>query len=370
MKKFDEFLDLLKQLIRTPSVVGAEHPFYMAIKRELEERGVGVSYYEGLMVATGDRPDSGFLSAHCDRHGLICTGPNEFQYAAFIAQNRGDLSGDSVSEELLHNITNRFNDKMVQAYEPWSGSYFGLGEIKNSFICQKRGNLVFEIAGLEHLLPNTPVAFMDKLKHRDGYLSAQLDNVLSVAIIIHMYSLGYQGTAFFSAAEEAGKSWRFMLEWFKRFDMMTDSLLVLDTSPYSDLESMQQQLVVLRNKDAHAKFESPLQEKIVAICKDRSISYDYKDRFIENLNTFNGTTKSIGRTELGRIITNSNGNIQGSTLQIPTIGYHTVDETASIQSIDAVMEILFELFIKPLPLEPYPTLAKRYQGLKEVQVLR
>ncbi|MGM0623111.1 MAG: peptidase M42 [Campylobacterota bacterium] len=340
------FLDLLKQLIRTPSVVGAEHPFFMTIKRELEELGVGVTYYEGLLVATGNEPDSGFLSAHSDRHGLICTGPNEFQYAAFIAQNRGDLFGDSISEELLFTITDRFNDELVQAYEPWSGYYLGLGEIKNAYICQKRGNLVFEIAGLEHLMPHTPVAFLDKLKHEDGFISAQLDNVLSVAIIIHLYALGYQGTAFFSAAEEAGKSWRFMLEWFARFDMQTQQLLVLDTSPYPDKESMLAQNVVLRNKDSHAMFDAKFKEKIVSICDAKGITYHYKDAFITKLNEQNGTSKSIGRTELGRIITNSHGNINGTTLQVPTIGYHTVLETAAMQSVESVIAILQDLYIK------------------------
>jgi putative aminopeptidase FrvX len=342
--KLNVFLDLLKQLIRTPSVVGAEHPFYMTIKRELEELGVGVSYYEGLLVATGNKPNSGYLSAHVDRHGLICTGPNEFQYAAFIAQNKADLLGDSVSEELLNSITDRFNNELVQAYEPWSGYYLGLGEIKNSYICKKRGNLVFEIAGLEHLMPNTPVAFMDKLKSDKNFIWAQLDNVLSVAIIIHMYKLGYQGTAFFSAAEEAGKSWRFMIEWFKRFDIATDKLLVLDTSPYPDKETMLRQDVVLRHKDAHALFDNRLKDKIVQICQNEGIRYDYKDEFIEKLNIGSANPRSIGRTELGRIIKNSDAQITGTTLQIPTIGYHTVDETAAISSVEAVVKILKALY--------------------------
>lgn len=82
----EEFYDILKQLIRIPSVVGAEHPFFMFVKRELEEIGVAVEYYDGVLVAKGDDPTSGYISAHADRHGLICTGHNEFQYAAFIAK--------------------------------------------------------------------------------------------------------------------------------------------------------------------------------------------------------------------------------------------------------------------------------------------
>ena len=89
-----EFLDILKILIRHPSVVSAEHSFFRVLQRELEEIGVKATWYEGSLVAQGNKPDSRYLSAHIDRHGLICTGPNEFQYAAFIA---GKSSAGSVS---------------------------------------------------------------------------------------------------------------------------------------------------------------------------------------------------------------------------------------------------------------------------------
>ncbi|MGM0533822.1 MAG: peptidase M42 [Campylobacterota bacterium] len=344
MQKKEDFFDRLKQLIRTPSVVGAEHPFFMTLKRELEELGVGVSYYEGMLVASGNEPNSGFLSAHCDRHGLVCTGPNEFQYAAFITQNRAEFNDDSISENLADKITDRFENQLVQAYEPWSGYYLGLGEIKDSFICEKRGNLVFEIAGLEHLQPHTPVAFMDKLQVAQGLLSAQLDNVLSVAVILHMYALGYQGTAFFTASEEAGRSWRFMLEWFVRYDLSTSDLLVLDTSPYSDLEAMGKQDITLRYGDAHARFDNKLRKKITEICRQKGVRYSYKDKFLEAQNKKRGTNRSIGRTELGRVVKNSGGKINGTTLQIPTTGYHTVNETARMRSVEATLQVLQSLY--------------------------
>ncbi|MFX4243514.1 peptidase M42, partial [Aliarcobacter butzleri] len=82
------------------------------------------------------------------------------------------------------------------------------------------------------LQPATPIAFSDKLKQNDNLISAQLDNVLSAAIIIYLYQNGFQGTAFFTAQEEAGKSWRFVHEWFKKQNLCTNELLVLDTSPY------------------------------------------------------------------------------------------------------------------------------------------
>ncbi|WP_252981513.1 hypothetical protein [Aliarcobacter butzleri] len=39
-ENFVPFLDLLKQLIRVPSVTGAEHSFLLYLKRELEEIGI------------------------------------------------------------------------------------------------------------------------------------------------------------------------------------------------------------------------------------------------------------------------------------------------------------------------------------------
>jgi hypothetical protein len=48
----EQFYDILKQLIRTPSVVGAEH-------------------YDALLAAKRSDPKSGYISVHADRHGLI-----------------------------------------------------------------------------------------------------------------------------------------------------------------------------------------------------------------------------------------------------------------------------------------------------------
>ncbi|WP_345979724.1 peptidase M42 [Sulfurimonas sp. HSL3-2] len=341
----EQFYDILKQLIRIPSVVGAEHPFFMFVKRELEEMGVTVEYYDGVLVAKGDDPTSGYLSAHSDRNGLICTGHNEFQYAAFIAKNRADLTGNSNSEQMLNNFTSRFVDEKVQAYQPWSGSYLGLGVIKEAFLCTRRNNIIFKVEGFDYLFPGTPIAFMDRLDIKDDLISAQLDNVLSVAIIIYMYQIGYQGTAFFTSSEEAGKSWRFLLEWFRRFDISTDELLVLDTSPYKTLEELKSIDIVLRHRDANAVFRSPLKEKIKKIATKEKIRYQFKDTYLKNKMAQNGTKGSIGVTELGRLIHATKGGIQGTTLQIPTIGYHTVNETTSDKAVQSIITVLRKLYI-------------------------
>ena len=58
----------------------------------------------------------------------------------------------------------------------------------------------------------------------------------------------------------------------------------------------------------------------------------------------NDTKGSLGVTELGRIIHATKGAIQGTTLQLPTIGYHTVEETTTKKSIDSMILILSKLY--------------------------
>ncbi|WP_027855461.1 peptidase M42 [Marinobacterium litorale] len=339
-----DFIDLLKTLIRQPSVVGAEHSFFRVLQRELEERGAKVTWYEGLLVAQGKDPFSLMFSAHIDRHGLICTGPNEFQYSAFIAANRTDLLNNSVSEELMTKITERYQSHPVFAYEPWSGAYRGSGTIKNTYVCEYRNNLIFEIDGLESVVAGTPVAFKDKLKLDDDRIYGQLDNVLSAAALVHLFSQGFEGTAFFTAQEEAGKSWRYLLEWFRRFGGSTNRLFVVDTSPFPDAEAANKQQLVLRTKDANASFNDDATRIVEEICMRGGLSYVYKDRYVEELNkqqiSQGEKPRSIGSTELGRIIASSNGLVDGSTIQVPTTGYHTMEESASWESVEAFIQVL------------------------------
>jgi len=347
MDNFNEFLDLLKSLIRQPSVVGAEHAFFRVLQRELEERGAKVTWYEGLLVAQGEQPDRCHFSSHIARHGLMCTGPNEFQFAAFIAGKKTTLLGNDVGNELKLTLMNRFENTHVLAYEPWSGAYRGSGIINNAYICEFRQNLIFEVDGLEHLVAGTPVGFLDKLRTDQDFLSGQLDNVLTAAMLVHLFSLGFQGTAFFTAEEESGGSWRYLLEWYRRFGESTNNLYVLDTSPYRNREEADKQLVVLRNKDEHAEFHPETTQNLARLCADLDIPFSFKDQYIERLNQQTlGTGQPkmcIGRTELGRITANSNGLVHGTTLQIPTTGYHTMNETASITSVKAFLQLICQL---------------------------
>lgn len=51
-----DFINILHDLIREPSVVGCEDAFFRSLKRELEEVGVNVQYYQGILVAQEKKP--------------------------------------------------------------------------------------------------------------------------------------------------------------------------------------------------------------------------------------------------------------------------------------------------------------------------
>ncbi|MCO6045188.1 peptidase M42 [Aeoliella sp. ICT_H6.2] len=334
------FLDVLQNLVREPSVVGQEDSFFRVLSRELEEVGARVRYYQGVLVAEGSRPREVVLSAHIDRHGLLCTGPNEFQYAAFIASNQSELTGDSVSEQMMSTIGDRFAGQRVQAHLPYAGTYLGQGRINRSFVCPARKNLIFELDGLEFLQPGTPVAFLDRLNVTDETISAQLDNVLSCAILIHLFRCGFQGTALFTAQEEAGRSWRYALAWFQRHNLTTERLMVLDTSPFPNRQAAEAQQLVLRRKDSSAVFAAAITGELEGRCDDLGISYIHKDAWVEALNATREKQGTLGRTELGRLVAATDGAISGTTLQIPTTGYHTASETASLASVTAAIDLL------------------------------
>jgi len=334
------FLITLRHLVREPAVVGAEDSFFRVIRRELEELDVSVERHSGVLVARGRDPESVILSAHIDRNGLVCTGPNEFQYAAFIAGNRGELTGDSISEQMVATIADRFTGQRVQAHLPYTGTYIGQSTISSGYLCPKRNNLIFELEGLDYLEPGTPISFLDRLSLTETHLSAQLDNVISVALIIYLFRIGFQGTAMFTAQEEAGRSWRYALAWLQRESISTRRLLVLDTSPYPSVDTADEQDLVLRKKDASHAFDPDFTEEIARRCDELGISYTYKDEWIERQNLSRERPYSMGRTELGRLAAATGGLINGTTVQIPTTGYHTAQETASLSSVQAAIGLL------------------------------
>lgn len=197
---------------------------------------------------------------------------------------------------------------------------------------------------MDAVVAGTPVAFKDRLQVSEGRLSGQLDNVLTAAALVYLFETGFQGTAFFTAQEEAGRSWRYLLEWFRRFGGSTNRLFVVDTSPFPSVEEADRQLLVLRERDANASFNQDATELVDSFCRQNNLSFLYKNRYVEADNeqrrAVGKNPRSLGSTEMGRIIAASGGLVDGTTLQIPTSGYHTMAEVASCESVAAFISML------------------------------
>jgi len=95
----------------------------------------------------------------------------------------------------------------------------------------------------------------------------------------------------------------------------------------------------------HGVFATETTAELAQRCDRLGISYSYKDAYIQAQNKLNNTSYSLGRTELGRLATASNGEINGTTLQIPSTNYHTADETASLASIEAIIKLLMSYVV-------------------------
>jgi putative aminopeptidase FrvX len=258
------------------------------------------------------------------------------------------LIGNSVSEQTYRTLAGRFVDQAVQAYDPWAGSYQGRGVIQKAWLCERRNNLMFEVADLEHVIPGTPVAFLDRLHAADDHLAAQLDNVVTVAMAIHLAVRGFPGTVFFTAQEEAGRSWRYLLEWFRRADRTTDRLFVLDTSPFADRDSADAYEVILRHGDANAAFSPQAVERVRATAAELGVRTAFKDDLIAEQNRIRAEEgrplRSLGSTELGRLIA-ADERITGATIQVPTTGYHTTEESASMAAVVQTLRVLDALLM-------------------------
>ena len=63
---------------------------------------------------------------------------------------------------------------------------------------------------------HNPIAFSDKLKREDDLISAQLDNVISAAIIIYLYQNGFQGSIFHSSRRSRKILEICFYEWFRK----------------------------------------------------------------------------------------------------------------------------------------------------------
>ncbi len=315
-----------ERFLGIPAVVGFEGPFLAALASEVRALGRDAERRSGLLAVAGG-PTT--VSAHIDRHGFVVGEDSRLRYAANVAAHR------ALSPRLAATICRRFDRERVVAYDPSTGDIVGEGTVGHEEHCGIADVELFA-EGLCEVEAGTPVAFAPGSGADGPWLRGQLDNPLSAALCMELVADGFDGTVLFTAGEEAGRSWEAIAGWF---DQPTDTLLVLDTSPFDEPGPVESGAVVLRHRDAGAEFAPATTERVAAAASRAAAPIVWKDEVLA------AAAKPLGRTELGRVVAETGGRVTGTTLQVPTTDYHTNREATAAPAIAAACRTLVELLL-------------------------
>ena len=343
----DAILDETERLLAVPSVVGYERPLLDHVTALLRADGVEVRRTLNLTVATRGNRAAPTLSAHVDRHGLVCTGPGTFSYAAHALKDMRGL-GTVPTHNFASTVCNRFADEQVRAYDPATGAIVAEGVVEHAAVCNiEHFDVTVPVRGLDAVKLAMPVAFSARCRRDGDRFAGQLDNALSAATLIEAFRAGFTGAGYFTAGEEIGVSWQYLLADLRIVGGAPGGLLVLDTSPYPDHAAVDAGVVVLRGRDSNGVFDEALVGRLCTACDTLGAPYEMKDEVIaadNNARTTRGEPpRSLGSTELGRLVHATAGAVNGATLQLPTSGYHTNSETTSRHAVANFAAVLSTL---------------------------
>lgn len=332
-----------KEYLSVPSVVGHEKVFMQYLQDDFEDAGFTVFDYEGLLAVQGSEPASHIICAHIDRHGLISLGDDEYVYAAQYMREIKYGENNLSSRKQVENIAKRFEGEHIYAYHPDKGETLAQGRIEACYPNMMNNDALFYVEGIAQLGQNVPLAYAREATYEGDLLKGQIDNVISLAIVFALFKAGYQGTALLTCEEEIGKSWVHIAEYLDGMRIETDRLLVLDTSPYSEKSVIDAGPVIFRNRDKSEMFNAAFVGELKERCAALDIPFQVKD---ETLLASGKGVDDLGSTELGRLVQGTKGRWSGATVQIPTLMYHTSNETTTTKAMVHFYAFLHSVLIE------------------------
>lgn len=346
-KRFNQIELLLAKTIEyltVPAVVGHEHVFMRHLKSDFAKLGLNIQEYDGLLEVSGNTPLSAIVCAHIDRHGLISLGGGQYAYAAQYMRETKYGERNLNSEAEMKSIIDRFAGETIYAYDDATGKKIGKGLISKAEECPTIGHALFNVDDMIDVQEGTALAYRRTAELTDEYFKGQLDNTLSIGTVYALFKSGFQGTALLTCEEEIGKSWVHIRNYLQTKNISTQNLIVIDTSPFINRAPIKEGRLVFRNRDRHGVFNSMMLEEFKKRCKVLDIPIVIKDEFILSLP--GKTLENIGSTELGRLINHTEGQWSGTTVQVPTLSYHTSRETTSKTAILNYFRFLKDILIK------------------------
>ena len=371
-----------QEFLEVPSIIEHEKLFIKYLEKQLQNLDISTQNNKNKCLIAKTKKDSNFIfSTHIDRHGFYKVKNNLF-YAAFEFLKKNNLKlphevrkvgEDSIITKIKNKVDNdllsvkEYRDfvllsdeehKNIKFSKPFSLDFFekvGLRYVRDNIrgYNQETGE-IGEWIKIQMYLPSVnsrTVSFNildedktkienfstfqlnSKCKTFDNLFSGQIDNIISTATIITLIEEELiSGTFIFTTLEEVGQSYKQVVEYYNNNskELNNKQLIILDTSPYDSFEDKKEGFLTLRYGDENGGFDSKLVEKIKSLVESNDISYDFKPSF-------------MGKTELGRISTETKGKINGTTIQLPTLNYHTSHETCELKGIENYAKILVKL---------------------------
>jgi hypothetical protein len=340
LAKTCEYLDF-------PAVVGHETPFLDHVAFDFEALGATTARPRNLAVIDLGRPGPVFL-AHADRHGAVIAEDGAAIYAAYAVKNEKYGEASTPSEAFVGTLGERHAGEEIFAYDRKTGGRIAYGDVTGAHL-DEAGRAVLTVSGLPRLPAGTPIAFSRSLdRSQSGYVAGQLDNPVSIAALRVAAEFGLGGTIVITAEEEIGQSATHVLDWAGNGGLSpTNDLVVCDTTPFGDGAAALAGAVILRRRDATASFNADQVSRIETAAGSVGAPMIFKDSFIERENDARARrgqpAKSMGLTELGKIIAASKGEYTGATLQLPTFNYHTNRESTTPRALTAFVKTLLAL---------------------------
>ena len=333
------------EYLGVPAVVGHEHFFMDLLESDFKTLELSVYRYDRYITVSGKKPFSATVCAHIDRHGLISLGEDEYVYAAQYMKEIKYGENNRLARKQLEGIAKRFEGEKIFAYDDDSGERLGEGVIEVCNPCMLNGDALFFVQGMETMELGVPLAYDRTASFENSYLKGQIDNVISLGVVYELFKQGFQGTAILATEEEIGKSWLHIKACLEMEHSRTQNLIVIDTSPYADQTIIEEGHIVLRGRDMSGEFNRSLVQTLKDRAKDLGLPYQVKD---EAMLAAGKTVEQIGSTELGRLVQNTDGKWNGATVQIPTLMYHTSNETTTAQAIENYFLFLRNILIEDL----------------------
>ncbi len=317
----------ISKLASIPSVTCFEKPMLKYISRYFyaanHERLVTDRY---VAFISKNKSNKILLTIHIDRLGLVNTG-EMITYSNYYGY-------ENYAKKYKPNIVfgNRFRNRDVRVYDPESGKVFGEGTV---FDCQIDSNnkMIFSISGIDwhdKSFP-LPIAYMPDIHVVGDTIIGQIDNVLSLYVGYLLLKYQSRFSILFTTEEEIGMSWTYIDDFLGKFKY--DNIIVLDTTSVEGQIDLNDVDIVFGVSDDKADFGKDFVNKLIDVGKKCKVRYYLKTKSPDD-----SKTKTI--TEIGRLISQSDHVFQGATVQFPSINYHTVEETSTVESIRKIIEYL------------------------------